>query len=126
MYIRYSAKYTDHSGVPCEGIFRAADVILHNLNEGPKFNELKLLINWFDNNMTVPDFYDNPACRANYKRYFYFKKQAKLYLDKMEQLVTLLGSEGIAVEVIECDKLPGVIIYEDEFQIALEPKEKFK
>jgi hypothetical protein len=126
MFTRFIVKYFNQQTKRQEtGIFRAADYIrdFSGIGQAERDN-LQKLIEWFDNNLPVPEFYDDPTQRGEDKHtYFWFKNSATEFLDAMNLLTIILERNGIKVERLSANKIPGKLIFEDECQIAVFPLE---
>lgn len=126
MYIRFIAKYFNRQTEREEtGIFRAADYVrdFSEIDETKK-EKLQKLIGWFDENLPVPDFYDDPTKRTEERHtYFWFKTDADEFLDRMNSLTAILQIYGVKVERLFAEKVPGKLIFEDYCQIAIVPFE---
>ena len=125
MFIRFIAKYfNQHNEREETGIFRAADYVrdFSDTIGAEEKENLQTLITWFDNNLPVPEFYDDPAKRTEERHtYFWFKTSAIEFLEKMNDLLAILETNGIKVEILSAEKLPGELVFEDECQIAVIP-----
>ena len=126
MYIRYTAKYFNLQTKREEtGVFRAADYVRDfcGIVESQK-DELQKLIFWFDENLPVPAFYDDPSKRvAENHTYFWFKMSASEFTERMEVLARILEDNGVKVERLHAEKAAGKLIFEDWCQIAVVPPE---
>lgn len=124
MYIRFVAKYfNDQTEREETGIFRAADYVrdFSEIGETEK-EELQKIINWFDENLPVPDFYDDPAQRTEEQHtYFWFKTDAVEFLERMNLLNALLEKYEVKIENLFAEKVPGELVFEDHCQIAVVP-----
>jgi hypothetical protein len=124
MFIRFIVKYFNRQAKREEtGIFRAADYVrdFSAIGAAEKKN-LQKLIEWFDENLPVPEFYDDPAKRSEEQHtYFWFKDDAREFLDRMNALTAILEENGIKVERLTAAETPGKLIFEDECQIAIVP-----
>lgn len=122
MYLRYIASYDDHaSGKTGTGIFRSADFVRDHtpIDEKTKAR-LQSLITWFDENLPVPDFYDDPTTRKEENHtYFWFKTSAQNIIDKMEELCAILETNGVSVRRLTTTETHGEVVFEDECQIAI-------
>lgn len=122
MYLRYLARYRNTvSGKEETGIFRAADFVRDHtgLDETEKA-ELQALIAWFDENLPVPEFYDDPAKRKEDDHiYFWFKASAKEIVRKMDDFCAILERNGVEVRRLRAKTLPGEMHFEDHCQIAV-------
>jgi hypothetical protein len=122
MYIRYLASYRNSaSGVDETGIFRSADFVRDHSEIGEDAKtELQTLITWFDENLPVPAFYDDPAKRREDNHvYFWFKISADEIIGKMEELCAIVESHGVSVKRLRAGEAPGKLVFEDECQVAV-------
>jgi hypothetical protein len=126
MYIRFIVKYFNRQTV-CEetGIFRAADYVRDFTEiDAVEKETLQKLIEWFDNNLPVPEFYDDPTKRNEEQHtYFWFKTSANEFLEQMNALIKIIEENGLKVETLRAEKVPGKLIFEDYCQIAVVPLE---
>ena len=126
MYIRFIVKYFNRQTETEEtGIFRAADYVRDFTEIAPaEKDKLQNLIEWFDNHLPVPEFYDDPAKRSDEQHtYFWFKAGATEFLDAMRALAAILEANDVKVERLTAAGVPGKLIFEDECQIAVIPPE---
>ena len=126
MYIRFIARYFNRQTERDEtGIFRAADYVRDFSGlSAPDKEDLQKLIQWFDENLPVPDFYDDPAKRSEEQHtYFWFKTSAGEFLDRMNRLILILEANGVKVERLRAATVPGKLVFEDYCQIAVVPAE---
>jgi hypothetical protein len=126
MYIRFIVKYYNRqTGREETGIFRAADYVrdFSEISAAEK-KKLQKLIDWFDNHLPVPEFYDDPAKRSEENHtYFWFKTDAAEFLERMSLLNSILEKNGVRVEKLRAEQIPGELIFEDYCQIAVVPFE---
>jgi len=126
MYIRFIVKYFNRQTAREEtGIFRAADYVrdFSEISAAEK-ESLQKLIEWFDARLPVPEFYDDPSKRSEEQHtYFWFKTSAGELLEAMNSLAAILESNGVKVEKLRADKVPGEVVFEDHCQIAVIPFE---
>ena len=124
MFIRFIVKYFNRQTKREEtGIFRAADYVrdFSSIAAAEKEN-LQKLIEWFDENLPVPEFYDDPTKRSEEQHtYFWFKTSATEFLDRMNALTGILEENGIKAEKLTAEETPGKLVFEDECQIAVTP-----
>jgi hypothetical protein len=128
MYIRFIARYFNHQTDREEtGIFRAADYVRDQTDIGAAEKEsLQALIDWFDENLPVPDFYDDPAKRSEEQHtYFWFKTSAGEFLERMNALAAIVEAHNIKVEILRAEIVPGEMVFEDYCQIAVAAPEDF-
>jgi len=122
MYLRYVVSYLNSANGKNEtGIFRSADFVRdHSEIEETTKAELQGLIAWFDENLPVPEFYDDPATRGEDDHiYFWFKISAENFIGKMEELCAILEAHGVSVQRLREGEAPGELIFKDECQIAV-------
>jgi hypothetical protein len=126
MYLRYIVSYHNSlSGKPETGIFRAADHVRdHTGIDAQTKARLQLLIEWFDEHLPVPDFYDDAAKRrADDHTYFWFKRSAENFIEKIERCAIFWKLTMWPSKRLSADKLPGKLIFQDECQIAVNSPE---
>ncbi len=124
MFIRFIVKYYNRETKREEtGVFRAADYVRDFSAIGADEKEkLRELIVWFDENLPVPEFYDDPATRGEENHtYFWFKTDAAEFLEQMNALSEILQRNGVKTEKLRAERVPGKLIYEDYCQIAVVP-----
>ena len=124
MYIRFIVKYfNQQTGREDTGIFRAADYVRDFTEIGAaEKKKLQNLIEWFDQHLPVPEFYDDPTKRsAEQHTYFWFKTSAAEFLAAMNALTAILEANGVKVEKLCAETIPGELVFEDECQIAVIP-----
>jgi hypothetical protein len=124
MYIRYIARYFNREADRFEtGIFRAADYVRdHSALGAAEKDGLQKLIAWFDAHLPVPEFYDDPSKRSEDQHtYFWFKTCAGEFLDGMEKICAILQKNGVKIERLRAESVPGELVFEDHCQIAVVP-----
>lgn len=124
MFIRFIVKYFNRQTSREEtGIFRAADYVRDFSEIGAAEKEnLQKLIQWFDENLPVPEFYDDPTKRSEEQHtYFWFKSGATEFLERMNALTAILEDNKIKVERLTAAEIPGKLVFEDYCQIAVVP-----
>ena len=128
MYLRYLASYRNSAnGLDETGIFRSADFVRdHSGIAGEEKAELQRLITWFDENLPVPEFYDDPAARREDDHvYFWFKISAEDIIRRMEELCAIIEDNGVYVKRLRATQAPGKLVFEDACQIAVQTSENF-
>jgi hypothetical protein len=78
---------------------------------------------WFNENLEEPTRFTAskpPFYRKPNKAISWFKDTAKDHLAHIRDLVVILQSHGIAVQMLKTDRV-GYVVYEDEYQIVAEP-----
>ncbi|MET0754044.1 MAG: hypothetical protein ABWZ66_11750 [Pyrinomonadaceae bacterium] len=126
MFVRYIVKYFNKQTEREEtGIFRAADYVrdFSDASAAEKEN-LQKIIEWFDAHLPVPEFYDDPATRSEEQHtYFWFKISANEFLEQISSLNEILERNGLKVETLTAEAVPGNLVFEDYCQIAVVPLE---
>lgn len=129
MYLRYLARYFNTStGCHETGIFRSADFVRDHTQIGETEKAaLQELIKWFDENLPVPEFYDDPSKRREDDHvYFWFKASATEIVERMETFCAILESHGVEVKRLTAETAPvGELVFEDHCQIAVKVRENF-
>ena len=120
-YVRIQARYSGKTGKPV-GIFAACYLTLnskyHEFNASDEDKLLyKKIADWFESNLPNPPFYQE----GNPNKYItWFKTDSSaLMIDKLKSLMSILDKYKVAHDVIYTDYV-GNIVYEDEFQVAVE------
>lgn len=124
MYLRYRAQFFNAKTQQNEfGFFAAAEYLkLHADLAIEERTELEKLIDWFDNTLPIPDYYQDERNRQSAKAATsWFKDTAKKFIKGMNKLAAILEQNHISVERIHEKKLMGKVIYEDEFQLTILP-----
>ncbi len=124
MYLRYRAKYYNDKSKKIEfGFFWAADYLMKNVSlEIEDRNRLEELIKWFDDNLPIPDYYQEEKNRQKSKSATsWYKDSADEFIKPMNEMADILEKYNIEVERINARKIPGKKIYEDDFQITIIP-----
>ena len=121
MYIRFIVQYKDEDSGRRMGIFQA---LAELRDQGELYNyeldQMKEIHDWFDKNLNKPDHF-NRSNRPNTKNkaISWFKDSAISHILKMREIVSILESHNLSVEVIKTES-PGYVVYEDEFQVTAE------
>ncbi len=115
-YLRFACTDFDpHSGRRT-GIFTAAyDVVARPQLDAVSRAALKSTIRWFEKNVPAPRSVDNAAA------IFLFKSGAGACTRRIWDLVRVLDENGIRC-AMQVFRDPGLIVQEDEFQVAVIPR----
>ena len=122
MYIRFVINDIDEASQKRLGIFHAIRYLRDDGKLLPYEEEnMNQIMTWFSENLKKPNRLSKSTKRhsAN-KAITWFKDSAIECISKIREIVSILESHGINVEVIKTDK-PGYIVYEDDHQVAAEP-----
>ena len=118
MYLRFSTKQWDSESTRNLGIL----VVAHELRDNGDLSKdehriLRKLLKWFNDQLAIPRLLrENEHRRA----ISWFKPEAKEAIRRMWELSELLKQHGVEVEVHKT-KDPGVVIYEDGWQVVAKP-----
>lgn len=123
MYLRFSTIEWDPESTRNTGILMAA----HELRDegGLSKDEHKLLrdnLKWFNEKLAVPKILNSEEHR---RALSWFKPEGKEAIQKMWELADLLKRQGIEI-VIHKTKDPGIVVYEDNWQLVAKPKKGSK
>lgn len=116
MFIRFVTLQIHHSSHQPQGLFTVAYDLLEegDLSDAEQL-QLRDILNWFKNNLRVPDDFDDKA-----RAVFWYRSSAHEHLKRMWELANLLRSWEYAIELQTCQYL-GNIVYNDEHQVAAYP-----
>jgi hypothetical protein len=114
-YVRFETPYHCDASRQGLGIFRAAAVVEVRA-ELPEWTRewLSDRFSWFRTHLPVPRHGG-----IDHRAIFWFRPEARI-VSEMWHLVAILREEGVSV-ALRRTKLPGRIVYQDEFQIAAIP-----
>jgi hypothetical protein len=113
-FVRLATSKIDPESHERQGIFIASD----ELRRGPLLSkddrrELRRLLTWFGRNLRAPRDVTPRAV-------FWFRVEAFECIEKVWELVRLLGRYDVRFDAMTCD-YPGSVAYEDERQVAAIP-----
>jgi hypothetical protein len=124
MYIRFITGEIDEKSQRETGVFGMAYRLRDSRDVPDSYRtRFRELLKWFNANLEKPDRFTTskpPYYRKQSKAISWFKDSAKEHIAKLRQIVALLDSYGIHMEMIQTDR-PGYIVYEDAHQIVAEP-----
>ena len=123
MYLRFKTQFINEDDKPNNGIFQAMRFMReHSLTHDEDEAMLKELTEWFDHNLTEPNWYTNEKRKygVRAKAICWFIDSATVYIQKVHELIIILEKYDLIVERVTT-KHPGTIVYKDEFQIAAIP-----
>lgn len=121
MYLRFHGNYSSPKTKQPYGIF----VVIYHLYRDRKLSESdsKLYLDtkeWFEQNLPNPPYY-NDNNSVNAVTWFKDVDKAKDMIIRLEALLKI--AEIYKVDIIKSvsKELPGVLIYEDEYQVGIVP-----
>jgi hypothetical protein len=114
-YLRFQVRYSGKLGLPV-GIFGACHHLMRAGRLSPEETELFLRVDgWFDEQLPHPPFYaDGNSIRA----ITWFKPTATELIAALSPLRALLEKYEVVYDIVESED-PGIIVYEDAFQIGV-------
>ena len=123
-YLRFVVADIDEDSGKELGVFHA----VRDLREAGKLDEHEQELHdatrrWFNKHLEKPTRFTAskpPFHRKPNKAISWFKDTAKDHLAHIRDLVAILQSHGIAVQMLKTDRV-GYVVYEDEYQIVAEP-----
>ncbi|CAN7742613.1 hypothetical protein [Paenibacillus sp. LjRoot56] len=122
MYIRYHGNYTSPKTKQPYGIF----VVIYHLYRDDKLSESdrKLYLDtkeWFEQNLPNPHFY-NDNNSVNAVTWFKDGNNAPNMITQLEPFFNIAEKYNIEIIKSISKDLPGILIYEDEYQIGIVPR----
>ncbi|MFT4981915.1 MAG: hypothetical protein ACI9UR_001773 [Bacteroidia bacterium] len=124
MYLRYLAKYYDETLQQDKlGFFYAADYVRDNCSLSTSDRaSLETSIKWFNQNLPIPEYYQSEKNRQDAKSATsWFKDSATQFINRMNQISIILEKHNVDIKRINSKKLLGQKIYEDNFQVTVNP-----
>ncbi len=122
-YLRFVVRQKDRDSGVRQGLFQTAIALKRNgtlsMSEASRLHDLG---RWFDEHLPRPKRFTRTK-NASHKRtrgIAWFKDVAHEHLRRAREMISILETQGVVVEVIETQR-PGYVVYEDEFQIVAEP-----
>jgi hypothetical protein len=123
MFLRFTSHEIDLRTGRHKGIFTLAyDLLKSNTLLNHEEDYLRILLKWFDKNLPKPTKFSknkNSSHKENIST-AWFKDSATELISKIREIQHILETHEIIVEV-KLSKKPGYIIYEDNFQIVVDP-----
>lgn len=123
MYLRFVCARVDEDSHCRVGVFQAAYELLTSdaVIESTDREAMRAVLDWFKEHLEAPDrFSRSRKSSAAPKAISWYRQSAHDHVQRMHQLCILLDKYGIATHIIRCDR-PGIIVYEDDHQIAAVP-----
>jgi hypothetical protein len=122
MYIRFVIEKIDEDSGHRQGLFQA----MSDLEEAGKLDQYeaqryKEIYKWFAENLKKPNrLAKSRSPNAKSVALSWFKDTANDHLKHIWEVVGILESHGVSVEVLRTER-PGYLVYEDEHQVTAEP-----
>lgn len=119
VYVRFVCFHTVDGQRTRLGLFQALDHARQSDQSAPwALQEINEINGWFSDNLAVPTRFERH--RDGQSALSWFKPSANDHITRMYALKAALETCGVHVDVVT-SRAPGLIIYEDEHQIAAEP-----
>ena len=121
MYLRFETLKKNEDNASLEGVFQAA-FALRDSGKLSKYEQadLEKYLNWFNMHMKAPGCLKK---QENRRAICWFHPRAKRPVTFIRHICFLLEEHGIHTQMIKSAD-PGIIIYEDGWQIAAKPYRK--
>ncbi len=122
MYMRFVVPLFHDESRSFQGIFSAAG----NLRDQQLLTDyeeewLSDLLRWFGKNLPVPTpFLQRSRRKSNPRTICWIKNTAVEHVDRLHELSIILDQHGKPAKVLRTRR-PGVVAYEDDFQVAALP-----
>jgi hypothetical protein len=118
MYLRFQGRVPNLGTASRLGIFQLA-IRLRDSDEVPDFAHKELVhhLDWLNTNLISPEILKT---HGHYRAISWFKPDAKAPLQHIWPIKAVLEDHGFPIDVITT-KLPGVVIYQDGWQIIAKP-----
>ena len=124
MYFRLVTSTTDADSQRRLGVFHPAYDLYRALRDrSPDHHDvqaLKELLVWFEENLDTPSRLRSRRCGQTKTAICWFKDSAKGHIQRLFEVRRILQDNGITSEIVNTDR-PGVVLYEDAYQIAAIP-----
>ncbi len=128
MYLRFITQFINKDGQIETGLFQALGFIRddYQLTHDDDERKLSVLSAWFKDNLIIPEVLTNKNTHHNIGKYHefnllsWFKDSAKEHIIKVNEIIEILDKYDLIVERVTC-KYPGIIVYQDEFQVCAHP-----
>ncbi|MGV7220512.1 MAG: hypothetical protein ACQ9MH_03165 [Nitrospinales bacterium] len=117
MYIRFIITKNDPNSGMRQGLFRAlGDLKNKDLLKPHEQVKYDTIHKWFDKNLDKPDrFAKSRKTHAKLVALSWFKATAPEHILRMREIVEILKSHGIFVEMLKSNR-PGYIVHEINFK----------
>lgn len=114
-FIRFVVGSESDSPRTQSGLFTEAECLRKkDLLQPYQVEVVKEIFEYFNKNLPVPPY---STKKWSVDAISWFKDNAVNYIDKMRDLTFILEENGYQVRILKTDK-PGMILYEDEYQIV--------
>ncbi len=120
-FLRFQTKLPDRDSGKPTGIF----VVAHELRDSDRVSReeeewLRSCLAWFKMHLKVPRCLRDPA---NRRAISWFKGDNRNAISRIWDLVAFLKDYGIFIDIVRT-RDPGIIIYEDGYQVVAKPRRK--
>jgi hypothetical protein len=104
------------------GVFQAAyELWGRNILARPTQDELRTLLDWFDDHLAKPErFTPSRHHHAQKTAVSWVRASALEHVNQLRRLVTLVVAGGVAVDELRT-KRPGYVVYQDDQQVVALP-----
>lgn len=123
MYLRFVCNRIDEDSHRRLGVFQAAFDLLKSdqVIDAADRADMRAALNWYQDHLDEPERLSRSRKHnAAPNAISWYRRTAHNHIQRMHQLCIVLNRYGIATEILRTDR-PGVIVYEDDQQIAAVP-----
>ena len=121
MYVRFVILEHDEDSHSLQGVFQAAYGLRDSGQLEPHEEEwLEAELRWLKMHLKSPDCLRE---EENHRAISWFHPRAKTPIEKVRSIASLLKEKGIHVRTLKTAD-PGIIIYEDGWQVVAKPYRK--
>lgn len=122
MFIRFVVLVRDQDSHRLTGVFHAAYQLRdRGVLDSREDSQCDALLEWFNRNLPIPiRFTRSRRLKAPSKAICWFKAKAGKFINRVQELVTLLERNGVPTEMLRTQR-PGFVVYEDQYQVAAVP-----
>ncbi len=121
MYVRFATLRQHEESHSPTGVFQAA-YALRNSGALARYEERQIndALEWFGTHLDAPECLEEPE---HYRAICWFRHRAVKPMRYIWPMVHVLNEHGVYVRLYKTDD-PGIVIYEDDWQVAAKPRRK--
>gem|GEM_PF-666422 len=121
VYVRFAILARSEQSHTADGVFQAAIELRDSGKLAPhEYDWLKSELSWLRMHLK------SPSCLredGNHRAICWFHPRAQRPIEKVRSIAALLEEHGLHVQMLTTDD-PGIIIYEDGWQVAAKPRRR--
>lgn len=125
MFVRYHGNYSSPFTKEPYGIF----VVIYHLKRDGKLSAADVelydtTVNWFEENLPNPPYYEEQQNAIRAVTWFKASDSTRHMIDKLRPFLDIAEKYGVEIITSFADQPPGVIVYEDDYQIGVSKFDK--